>query len=90
VILFLLQASTRTVLTKSLQALSRTLLGIPQDTEKEESSEQISFSSTGKAYATANLEGVHEMLVIDGYSEDDRATFKVRTIFVTKHILLLW
>ncbi|KAK1642806.1 hypothetical protein QYE76_060611 [Lolium multiflorum] len=64
-------------LQKDASALSRTLLGIPQDTEKEESSEQISFSSTGKAYATANLEGVHEMLVIDGYSEDDRATFKV-------------
>ena len=63
-----------------MQALSRTLLGIPQDTE-EENSEQISFSSTGKAYATANLEGVHEMLVIDGYNEDERATFKVRTYF---------
>jgi hypothetical protein len=64
-----------------LQALSRTLLGIPQDTE-EENPEQISFSSTGKAYATANLEGVHEMLVIDGYSEDERSTFKVRTVFL--------
>lgn len=64
-------------LQKDASAPSRTLLGIPQDTEKEETSEQNSFSSIGKVFATANLEGVHEILVNEGYDEDEVATFKV-------------
>lgn len=62
-------------LQRDASAPSRTLLGIPQDTE--ENSAQVSFSATGKAYATADLEGVHEILTNDGYKEDDIATYKV-------------
>ncbi|KAM3279609.1 hypothetical protein ACQJBY_046771 [Aegilops geniculata] len=57
-------------------APSRTLLGISQDAVKE-NAEQVSFSATEKAYATADLEQVHELLENEGYDEDETASFNV-------------
>lgn len=59
-----------------MQAPSHTLLGISQDAVKE-NAEQVSFSATEKAYATADLEQVHELLENEGYDEDETASFKV-------------
>uniref|UniRef100_N1R406 Putative serine/threonine-protein kinase n=1 Tax=Aegilops tauschii TaxID=37682 RepID=N1R406_AEGTA len=57
-------------------APSHTLLGISQDAVKE-NAEQVSFSATEKAYATADLEQVHELLENEGYDEDETASFNV-------------
>ncbi|KAM3261826.1 hypothetical protein ACQJBY_052488 [Aegilops geniculata] len=68
--------SALATLQKDASAPSHTLLGISQDAVKE-NAEQVSFSATEKAYATADLEQVHELLENEGYDEDETASFNV-------------
>lgn len=57
-------------LQKDVSTPSHTLLGIQHDNKN---SDQISLSAIGKAFARADLNEVHEILLHDGYDEDDTA-----------------
>ncbi|GJM97108.1 hypothetical protein PR202_ga14010 [Eleusine coracana subsp. coracana] len=54
-------------LQKDVSTPSRTLLGIQHD---EETSDELSLSAIGKAFAQADLNMVHAILQDDGYNED--------------------
>ncbi|ONM10999.1 TPR-containing protein kinase [Zea mays] len=59
-----------TSLQKDAYTPSHTLLGIQHD---KNNSGQVSLSAIGKAFARADLNEVHEILLHDGYNEDDEA-----------------
>jgi len=57
-----------------MQIPSHTLLGIQLD---KRSSDKVRLSGIGKAFARADLNEVHEILLDDGYNEDDMANAEV-------------
>jgi hypothetical protein len=64
-----------------MQTPSHTLLGIQHD---KNNSGQVSLSAIGKAFARADLNEVHEILLHDGYNEDDEANAEVKELFASK------
>ena len=68
-----------------MQIPSHTLLGIQQD---KRSSDQVRLSGIGKAFARADLNEVHEILLDDGYNEDDMANAEVKELFAIKSYFL--
>lgn len=64
-----------------MQTPSHTLLGIQHDNKN---SDRISLSAIGKAFARADLNEVHEILLHDGYDEDDTANAEVKELFAIK------
>jgi hypothetical protein len=61
-----------------MQTPSHTLLGIQHD---RETSDELSLSAIGKAFAQADLNMVHEILLDDGYTEYDMANSEVSYLF---------
>lgn len=64
-----------------MQTPSRTLLGIQNDNE---TSDELSLSAVGKAFAQMDLNAVHAILQDDGYNEDDMANSEVSYLFSGK------
>jgi len=56
------------------------LLGIQHD---KKNSDRVSLSAIGKAFARADLNEVHEILLHDGYNEDDAANAEVKELFAS-------
>ena len=63
-----------------MQTLSHALLGIQHD---KKNSDRVSLSAIGKAFARADLNEVHEILLHDGYNEDDAANAEVKELFAS-------
>jgi len=66
-----------------MQIPSHTLLGIQLD---KRSSDKVRLSGIGKAFARADLNEVHEILLDDGYNEDDMANAEVKELLLSNLI----
>ncbi|GJN22821.1 hypothetical protein PR202_gb10420 [Eleusine coracana subsp. coracana] len=68
-------------LQKDVSTPSRTLLGIQHD---KETSDELSLSAIGKAFAQADLNMVHAILQDNGFNEDEMENSEVSYLFATK------